>query len=122
MWRRTPAGDVEVLVAHRPKYDDWSHPKGKLDAGESPQDAACREVEEETGFRCELGPELPSSDYEDRYGRPKHVRFWAMEAQDGQFRPNREVDQVRWVTPDQARSALSHERDREILDAFTARS
>jgi 8-oxo-dGTP pyrophosphatase MutT (NUDIX family) len=122
VWRRQSSGDVEVLLVHRPKYDDWTHPKGKLDAHEGAEEAALREVEEETGFRGRLGPELPSSDYADRYGRPKHVRFWAMEAADGSFHPNKEVDQVRWLPLGEAREALSYQRDREILDAFAARS
>ena len=73
--RRTRA---EVLLVHRPKYDDWSLPKGKLEPGETHEAAACREVEEETGWRCALGEELPAVRYMDRQGRPKHVRYWRM--------------------------------------------
>ena len=75
--------DGEVLVVHRPKYDDWSFPKGKLDEGERWEDAALREVEEETGFRCSLGPELGSTAYTDSRGRPKVARYWLMQARVG---------------------------------------
>src|SRR5207302_7956801 len=72
--RLAPDGELEVLLVHRPRYDDWSLPKGKLHAEETEEAAALREVEEETGFRCELGPELPRSAYTDSRGRPKTVR------------------------------------------------
>jgi ADP-ribose pyrophosphatase len=106
-----------VVLVHRPKYDDWSFPKGKAEQDESDEDCALREVAEETGLRCRLGDELPSSDYIDARGRPKRVRWWRMEpvADDG-FSPNDEVDEVRWVTPDEASSLLTYERDRVLLD------
>ena len=122
VWRRTNSAKVEVLLVHRPKYDDWTLPKGKLDDGESAEEAAVREVEEETGLQVTLGEELPATDYHDRYGRPKHVRYWAMGVTGGQFRPNREVDEVRWLPIEAAKEALSYARDREVLDAFAARS
>jgi 8-oxo-dGTP diphosphatase len=122
VWRQKKNGDVEVLLIHRPKYDDWTLPKGKLDDGESAEEAAVREVEEETGFRVELGDELPSTDYHDRYGRPKNVRYWVMRIIDGDFRANKEVDEVRWLPVEKAKDALSYSRDREVLDAFVARS
>jgi 8-oxo-dGTP diphosphatase len=109
---------LEVLLVHRPRYDDWSLPKGKLHDGEDDEAAALREVEEETGLRCELGPELPSSAYRDQKGRPKVVRYWAMRPRDGVFRPHEEVDDVRWLRLPAAEKALSHDRDREILRAF----
>jgi 8-oxo-dGTP diphosphatase len=121
VWRKND-GDLEVLLIHRPKYDDWTLPKGKLDDGEGPEEAALREVEEETGFQVALGDELPSTDYHDRYGRPKNVRYWVMDVLGGEFRPNREVDEVRWFTVHDAKEALSYARDREVLDAFAARS
>ncbi|MDQ1396457.1 MAG: 8-oxo-dGTP diphosphatase, partial [Acidimicrobiaceae bacterium] len=77
-----------------------------------------REVEEETGFRCALGPELTSSAYIDRKGRPKEVRYWVMTIEDGSFTPSDEVDEVRWVTTTQVRWLLTYDRDREVLDAF----
>ncbi len=105
VWRRRPGAGVEVLLVHRPKYDDWSFPKGKLDPGESHRDAAVREVFEETGLRCEVGPEIASTQYRDQQGRPKIVRYWAMEAQGGGFDANHEVDEVRWVPLDEAARA-----------------
>jgi 8-oxo-dGTP diphosphatase len=104
-----------VLLVHRPKYGDWTFPKGKLDPGEGFEDAALREVEEETGLRCELGDELPSTTYHDRHGRRKLVRYWEMTPVDGEFEPNDEVDALRWVTPAEARDLLSYDRDREVV-------
>ena len=104
-----------MLLVHRPKYDDWTFPKGKLSKGESHEDAARREVEEETGLRVELGPEVATSTYQDALGRPKLVRYWAMEAEEGEFRANAEVDDARWVTVDEAAEQLSYDRDRAVL-------
>lgn len=118
LWRWTPSGDLEVLVVHRPKYHDWSLAKGKCDPGESDEECALREVEEETGYRCRLGPELPGNAYADREGRPKEVRYWAMTVVSGEFRPNREVDQARWVRLDEARGMLSYRRDAAVLDSL----
>src|SRR2546423_7236132 len=100
--RLRPDGEAEIAVIHRPKYDDWSLPKGKLEPGESFEQAALREVEEETGLICELGPELGSVGYRDRKGRSKLVRYWAMRPRGGEFRPNREVDELRWAVADEA--------------------
>ncbi|MDQ4098838.1 MAG: NUDIX hydrolase [Actinomycetota bacterium] len=115
VWRRRLPQGTEVLIVHRPKYDDWSFPKGKLSEGEAHADAALREVCEETGLRCALGPEVATSTYEDAQGRPKVVRYWAMEADDGEFQPNREVDQARWVSIDEAPALLTYDRDRAVL-------
>jgi len=117
VWRRGPGG-LEILLVHRPKYDDWSLPKGKLDPGESSEEAALREVEEETGIRCSLGDELSPVTYADRHGRPKVVRYWAMEPVGGQFAPNHEVDEVRWVTPAGAGALLSYARDRQVTESL----
>ena len=118
VWRRTPASGIEVLLVHRPRYDDWSVPKGKLDPGEDHPTAAVREVEEETGLRCTLGPELLTTSYVDRKGRPKQVRYWAMTATRGAFVPTDEVDEIRWVPLDEAGSLLSYARDTNVLDAL----
>jgi 8-oxo-dGTP diphosphatase len=118
VWRRRHDGDVEVLLVHRPKYDDWSFPKGKLDPGEGFEDAALREVEEETGLRCRLGDGLKSAEYRDHHGRSKLVRYWAMEPLGGEFHPTSEVDEVRWVSPADARRVLSYDHDREVLGAL----
>jgi 8-oxo-dGTP diphosphatase len=107
--------DGRVALIHRPKYDDWTLPKGKLEAGEQFEDAALREVREETGLRCTLGRELPSTSYEDHKGRSKVVRYWLMEPQSGEFSPNDEVDELRWLDAAGARDLLTHERDRELL-------
>jgi 8-oxo-dGTP diphosphatase len=114
VWRRGPSG-VEVAVVHRPKYDDWSLPKGKLDPGESWEEAALREVEEEIGLRCDLGRELPSISYTDDKGRDKVVRYWMMQPRDGEFVPNREVDEVRWLVPSAAAELLTYEFDRDLV-------
>jgi 8-oxo-dGTP diphosphatase len=109
--------DGRVAVIHRPKYDDWSFPKGKLDSGEAFEDAALREVEEETGLRCRLGRELPSTEYRDAKGRPKLVRYWEMTPLEGEFQPTSEVDELRWLSPQAAADLLSYGRDRELLGA-----
>jgi 8-oxo-dGTP diphosphatase len=109
--------DGKVLLVHRPRYDDWTLPKGKLDPGESFEDAALREVEEETGVRCALGRELPGTRYMVG-GRPKLVRYWLMEPQfEAAFEPNDETDELRWATRDEAMSLLSYDRDRDVLAA-----
>jgi 8-oxo-dGTP diphosphatase len=120
VWRRAPVDDLQVLVVHRPRYDDWSLPKGKLENGETHAEAALREVEEETGLRCALGPELPSTFYRDRRDRPKTVRYWAMTAVAGRFVASAEVDQMRWVSVDAAGDVLTYERDRAVLAALAA--
>jgi 8-oxo-dGTP diphosphatase len=110
---------TEVAVVHRPRYDDWSFPKGKLDRGETFEDAALREVREETGLVCKLGAELASARYEDNKGRPKVVRYWLMKVVDDPgFEPNDEVDELRWVALDAARELLTYERDRELLKSL----
>jgi 8-oxo-dGTP diphosphatase len=108
--------DGLVCLVHRPRYDDWSLPKGKLDRGESFEEAALREVEEETGLRCRLGQELPEVRYSDHKGRSKLVRYWLMEVEGGEdFEPNEEVDELRWVEPETAASMLTYEFDRALV-------
>jgi 8-oxo-dGTP diphosphatase len=112
--RETAAGP-EVAVVHRPRYGDWSLPKGKLDDGERFEDAALREVEEETGYSCELGEELEPARYTDRKGRDKLVRFWLMRPTGGEFEPNDEVDELRWLDPESAVELLDYEHDRALV-------
>ena len=114
----TSKGVVKVLLVHRPRYDDWSFPKGKLEPDETHQEAALREVAEESGLRCRMHEELPEARYADRKGRPKRVRYWRMEPIDGEFAPNDEVDEVRWLTVDEASELLSYPHDRLVLAAL----
>jgi len=97
-------GNPRVAVIHRPKYTDWSLPKGKLEEGEGWVEAALREVEEEIGYRCEIGAELPPVSYLDRKARRKLVRYWLMEPIEGSFVPHGEVDELRWLTRQRRRS------------------
>ena len=113
--RRNDGGEPELAVIHRPKYMDWSLPKGKLEPGEDWLDAALREVEEETGYRCEAGEELSSVSYRDGKGRRKLVRYWLMEPLDGGFEPHDEVDELRWVSAEDAQEQLTYEHDKELV-------
>ncbi|MGY2064930.1 NUDIX hydrolase [Blastococcus sp. SYSU DS0619] len=114
VWR--PAGDdgIEIAVAHRPRYDDWSLPKGKLDAGEHALAAACREVVEETGFRVVAGRRGPTTQYAVD-GVPKHVDYWLMRWAGGAFVANDEVDELRWLAPDDATALVTHDHDRLVI-------
>jgi 8-oxo-dGTP diphosphatase len=109
--------DGRVAVIHRPRYDDWSLPKGKLDPGESFEDGAVREVLEETGVRGRIVVELEPTSYVDRKGRDKLVRWYRMEfdAEPSEFAPNDEVDELRWLTPDEAGALLSYDHDRALI-------
>ena len=109
--------DGRVAVIHRPRYDDWSLPKGKLDAGEDFETGALREVEEETGIRGRIVEELAPTSYVDRKGRDKIVRWYRMDVdgEPGEFSPNDEVDELRWLTPAEARDLLSYEHDRALV-------
>jgi 8-oxo-dGTP diphosphatase len=109
-------GEGRVALVHRPRHDDWSLPKGKLDPGESFEQAALREVEEETGMRCSLEDELDPVRYRDNKGRPKVVRYWLMHVEDDTgFEPNDEVDELRWVTPAEAAELLTYPHDAALV-------
>lgn len=114
-------GDGRIAVVHRPRYDDWSLPKGKSHPGETAEDTARREVEEETGMPCRLGPEIGTTDYTDGRGRHKVVRYWWMEPVDERpFVPNDEVDELRWCSATEAATLLSYRHDRALVaDAVT---
>jgi 8-oxo-dGTP diphosphatase len=116
--RRGSDGRTEVAVVHRPKYSDWTLPKGKLEAGESFEQAAAREVREETGLACAVERQAGDVRYTDRHGRPKRVRYWFMRPLDeaAEFVPNEEVDELRWVAPGAAAELLSYARDRELVE------
>lgn len=121
LWRNRD-GVVQVLLVHRGRYDDWSFPKGKLQEHESHEDGALRETEEESGYRCILGEELRCTRYIDGKGRPKTVRYWQMTVAGGEFRPNSETDEVRWLGLHEARVLMSYERDMAVLDHFEVRA
>ncbi|MYU04806.1 NUDIX domain-containing protein [Streptomyces sp. SID8366] len=115
LWRRSPSGTVELALVWRPKWSDWSWPKGKLKRGESAEAAALREVEEETGHTCRLGTALPTARYVDHAGRPKEVTYWAAESTGGTFTPNAEVTTLLWLPPPEAHTRLTHPHDRNLI-------
>ena len=111
---RQKAGELELLLVHRPRYGDWTFPKGKAEPGESDEECALREVEEEAGVRCELVRELPSTSYTDGKGREKRVRYWLMHC-GSEAVPSNEVDAVRWLNRVDAARLLTYERDLAVL-------
>jgi 8-oxo-dGTP pyrophosphatase MutT (NUDIX family) len=114
-------GDGRIAVVHRPRYDDWTLPKGKLERGESDDAAALREVLEETGYHGRIEGDLGETSYWTVKGgipRPKRVRYFLMGALDGCFEPHDEVDELRWLEAEEARDLLSYDRDRDVLDRF----
>ncbi len=113
-------GEQEIALVHRPRYDDWALPKGKLDRGETDAQAALREVEEETGLRARLGRVAGRIRYRDRRGRPKVVTYFFMSPEGGKFKPNNEVDELRWVSVDDALDLVTYERDRALLQRVLA--
>jgi 8-oxo-dGTP pyrophosphatase MutT (NUDIX family) len=116
--RRGENAEIQVLVVHRGKHDDWTFPKGKAHRGERDEDCALREVEEETGLRCELDGELVATEYRDSRGRPKRVRYWAMRPVGGSLQPSDEVDAARWFSPAEAEVILTYDRDLDVLGSF----
>lgn len=118
--RRLVRRRLEVALVHRPRYHDWSFPKGKRDGRESDEETALREVEEETGFRCTLAADLGEVRYREQRGRTKVVRYWVMDLEPGEtgegFTPNREVDRLRWCTPREAVRLLTYDHDRVLLE------
>lgn len=118
VWRRSADGVIEVLLVHRPRYDDWSLPKGKCDEGETFLQTAEREVLEETGLTCVTGPALNDVTYRDHEDRAKIVRYWAMEAVAGEFVANDEVDEVRWLAFPETVAALTYAHDRPVVRAL----
>ena len=118
LWRKSDISQLEIAVIHRPKYDDWSLPKGKVESGESHISAGYREIQEETGYESTFGPEIGTVVYKLE-GAPKEVRYWAAAATLKTGTPNpQEVDEVLWLTPDKAKEKLSNKDDRAIVDYF----
>jgi 8-oxo-dGTP diphosphatase len=117
VYRRDGDGTL-ILLVHRPRYDDWTFPKGKCADGETDEECALREVVEETGYRCTLDAEAATTEYVDAKGRPKRVRYWSMQPVAGDFVPTDEVDAVRWCTPAEAAAMLSYGRDVKLLTAL----
>lgn len=117
--RTGDGGALEVLLVHRRQYDDWTLPKGKLEEGETDEECAVREVEEETGLRCHLGVELPSIRWRDRVDRPKVCRYWRMAPIDAEAaRAQNEVDAVEWLAVEAAIDRLTYQRDTKVLVAL----
>lgn len=108
----------EVLIIHRPHRRDWSLPKGRRHRRESALECALREVREETGLRCTVEEELPEVRYTDRRGRARRVRYWKMRSGRGEFRPNDEVDEIRWTPLGHVGDLLTHERDLVVVSGL----
>ena len=113
--RTNGSGKTEIVVVHRPGYDDWTLPKGKVDPDETAEECALREVREETGYKCELGRPVGCTAYVDRRGRNKVACYWVMHVLSGRFRPGGEVDRMLWITVSDAIKRLTYTRDKTLL-------
>lgn len=119
LWRENSDLSIEVALIHRPRYDDWSLPKGKLEIGETALQCAYREVLEETGIRATFTRQLDTIDYEES-GEVKRVKYWAAHCalNNIEFAPNEEVDQMRWLPATQALEQATHDSDKSIIETF----
>lgn len=118
LWRKSDISQLEIAVIHRPRYDDWSLPKGKVESGESHISASYREIQEETGYESTFGPEIGTVVYKLE-GAPKEVRYWAAAATVKTGNPNpQEVDEVLWLAPKKAKEKLTNKDDQAIVDFF----
>ena len=116
---RDGQGEREIVLVHRPKYDDWTLPKGKCEPGESDEACALREVAEETGLVCVLEDELPATAYRDSRDRPKRVRYWRLRVVAGSLAFDHEVGSARWLSPGEAEELLTYDRDLDVLRALS---
>ncbi len=119
LWRENVSREVEVALVHRPQYDDWSLPKGKIEGNETPLACAFREVYEETGIRARFTRQLGNIEYEDN-GSLKRVKYWEAESTnpDTEFKANDEVDKILWLPPESAIEVATHSSDKEIINRF----
>jgi 8-oxo-dGTP diphosphatase len=119
LWRQKRHNEIEIALIHRPRYDDWSLPKGKIEYGESALECAYRELFEETGIRARFTRQLDSIEYEDN-GQTKRVLYWAAQSLNPliEFVANEEVDQMQWLSPIDATKMLTHSSDGQVLENF----
>jgi 8-oxo-dGTP diphosphatase len=113
--RSSRSGKTEIAVIHRPEYDDWTLPKGKIEPDETPEDCALREVREETGLRCDLVRPLGCTAYVDRRGRDKIACYWVMEVRGGRYKPGIEVDRLLWMPVSDAVKRLTYRHDKLLV-------
>ncbi len=118
LWREIAAGEIEIALVHRPRYDDWSLPKGKIDEDETALACAYREVFEETGIKARFTRQLGAVEYEDN-GAQKRVKYWVAQALGASdFVANEEVDQLRWLKPTDSIELATHQSDKEMIERF----